>query len=95
MGSVDPNPDPSRHEAIDAPGWTVTRLGIDHEAREAIRVAPRMRSTGGEPLGSIPTAGNDSDPAGDRTQDLQIKSLLLYQLSYRVGRHKIGHARAA
>ena len=29
--------------------------------------------------------GND-DPAGDRTQDLRIKSPLLYQLSYRVGR---------
>src|SRR2546430_16900238 len=28
------------------------------------------------------------DPAGDRTQDLRIKSPLLYQLSYRVGRSK-------
>src|SRR5437660_10888397 len=27
-----------------------------------------------------------NDPAGDRTQDLRIKSPLLYQLSYRVGR---------
>ena len=26
------------------------------------------------------------DPAGARTQDLRIKSPLLYQLSYRVGR---------
>src|SRR5947207_2848752 len=29
-----------------------------------------------------------NDPAGDRTQDLRIKSPLLYQLSYRVERTK-------
>src|SRR5207249_8343047 len=34
--------------------------------------------------GGIPRSS--SDPAGDRTQDLRIKSPLLYQLSYRVGR---------
>ena len=30
------------------------------------------------------SACNTSDPSGDRTHDLRIKSPLLYQLSYRV-----------
>src|SRR6266487_3558038 len=32
------------------------------------------------------SASRNNDPAGDRTQDLRIKSPLLYQLSYRVER---------
>ena len=32
----------------------------------------------------VGSAAQVDDPAGDRTQDLRIKSPLLYQLSYRV-----------
>lgn len=32
--------------------------------------------------------GPFSDPAGARTQDPYIKSVMLYQLSYRIGRHR-------
>lgn len=33
-------------------------------------------------------AGAFGDPAGARTQDPYIKSVMLYQLSYRIGRHR-------
>src|SRR5437879_9366203 len=39
--------------------------------------------------------GGIRDPAEDRTRDLRIKSPLLYQLSYRVGRAKVRAPRSA
>jgi hypothetical protein len=36
-----------------------------------------------------------SDPSGFRTRDLRIKSPLLYQLSYRVGRLQSSHGEAS
>src|SRR5437879_9877471 len=39
--------------------------------------------------------GGIGDPAEDRTRDLRIKSPLLYQLSYRVGRAKVRAPRSA
>ena len=35
-------------------------------------------------LSELEGAEDGSEPAGDRTRDLRIKSPLLYQLSYRV-----------
>ena len=39
---------------------------------------------GRQPTGERATHGPASDPGGDRTHDLLIKSQLLYRLSYRV-----------
>ena len=40
--------------------------------------------------GDVTHCGAASDPGGDRTLDLRIKSPLLYQLSYRVRLCRIG-----
>ena len=46
--------------------------------------APSTGCIGIPYVGTWETSGSNSDPGGDRTRDLQIKSPLLYQLSYRV-----------
>ena len=60
--------------------WTAcvsaTLIGVGRSARATVDEIVRARSE---------VAVKPNDPAGARTQDLRIKSPLLYQLSYRVG----------